>query len=260
VLAATTPPAHATEPSNNYNFDGAHHDLQCIQLNKSSVPLLDGAGNPLGLAVNNKTNSSCANGALRFQGMEMIDASGRDLYYSWGLGGSDGQSGHIHIADMVSRPSIDPTARGCSGTLCNGRAAPDLLLADGTRKSYYIVPTPIPSEMHYIGPGTGLMYHYGNYGTPAEPYSYEHTPLSWSWVNKTGGGIVRAQMRRDEVFYPSDVSTITLGTIDHNGNANGSVKAMYGFFWNGSRRVYGWTVHSHIYNGTYVPHIRCNNC
>jgi hypothetical protein len=251
---------HAAASSDSYNFNGATHNLQCIKLNKSSVQLYDGAGNPLGLIANNKANSDCANSALRFQGMEAIVAGGRTYYYSWGLGGSDGQSGHIWISDMVSRPVIDANARGGSGGLFNGRSAPDITLASGATKSYFISPQPIPSAMHYVGPGTGLYYSYGNYGTPGSPYGTNYTNLSWSWINKTGGGIVRCMMKSGEVFYPSDVSTITLSSYDSNGVANGSVKAMYGSIWNGSQRIYGWMVHSHHYGTTYVEHIVCRTC
>jgi hypothetical protein len=246
--------------SNDYNFNGATHNLQGIFLNKANVPLYDGSGQPLGLVVNNKPNDSYPDGRLRFQGMELVEAGGRDYYYSWGAGGVDGQSGHIWVADMTARPTISSSARGGSGGLMNGRTAPDIFLANGTRKAYFITPQPIPIEMHYIGPGTGLQYHYENYGTPAAPHSSGHTPLSWSWINKTGGGIVRCQMKANDTFYPADVATITIASVAHNGSENGSVKAMYGSIWNGGRRIFGWTVHSHIYQGTYVAHITCSNC
>jgi hypothetical protein len=252
--------ARASAPANDYNFDGATHNMQGIFLNKSNVPLYDAAGQQLGLVINNKPNSSFPDGRLRFQGMEAITVGGRTYYYNWGVGGSDGQSGHVWIADMSARPTIDPNARGGSGSLMNGRTAPDIFLANGTRKAYFITPTAIPDEMHYIGPGTGQMYHYANYGTPASPYSSGHTPLVWSWVNKTGGGITRCMMRTNETFYPADVATININSVDHNGAVNGSVKAMYGSIWNGAQRIFGWTVHSHIYQGTYVPHIVCSNC
>ncbi len=251
----------AAAPANDYNFDGATHYLQCISLNKSNVQLYDGAGNPLGLAVNNKPNGRCPNSTLSFQGMEAITApNGRTYYYNWGVGGADGQSGHIWIADMTARPSISSSARGCSGSLCNGRSAPDIILPSGAAKSYYIDPQPIPSAMRYIGPSTGRSISYDNYGLPGAPYATNYTNLSWSWVNKTGGGIVRSMMFRNEVFYPSDVATITINSVDSNGVVNGSVKAIYGSYWTGNQRLYGWTVHSHTYQGTYVPHIICRTC
>lgn len=252
--------AFAAASSNNYNFDGCNHNLQGIFLNKANVTLYDGAGQSLGLVVNNKANDSYPDGRLRFQGLEGLVVGDRDYYYSWGVGGADGQSGHIWIADMTARPNIDTSDRGGSGGLLNGRTAPDFYLSDGTRKSYFITPKSIPSAMGYIGPSTGRRHSFSHYGTPAEPYSSGHTPLSWSWVNKTGGGIVRCQMKTNETFYPADVATINIGSIDANGNANGSVKAMYGSIWNGSRRLFGWMVHSHVYQGTYVAHIACSNC
>jgi hypothetical protein len=67
-------------------------------------------------------------------------------------------------------------------------------------------------------------------------------------------------MKANDTFYPADVATININSIDAGGNVNGSVKAMYGSIWNGAQRVFGWAVHSHIYQGTYVPHIVCSNC
>ncbi|EEF62976.1 hypothetical protein [Pedosphaera parvula] len=257
---ATASLLHAAAPSDDYNFDGATHNLQCISLNKSSVPIYDGAGNQLGLVINNKPNSTCNNSSLRFQGMEALTVAGRTYYYCWGVGGVDGQSGHVWIADMTSRPTIDPNARGGSGGLFNGRSAPDIILPSGTTKSYFINPQPIPAAMNYIGPSTGQYYSYSNYGTPGAPYGTNYTNLSWSWINKTGGGIVRCMLMTNEVFYPSDVSTITINSYDTSGTVNGSVKAMYGSIWNGDQRIYGWIVHSHHYGSTYVEHIICRTC
>src|SRR4051794_6776787 len=176
TLLATSP-AGATAPSDDYNFAGATHNLQCIALNKSNVQLDDGAGNSLGMVINNKANSSCSFNYLRFQGMEAITAgNGRTYYYNWGVGGSDGQSGHVWISDMAARPTIDTNARGCSGGLCNGRSAPDIILSDGvTKKSYWVNPQAIPSAMHYYGPSDGLLHSFGNYGEPGAPYGTNHT-------------------------------------------------------------------------------------
>jgi hypothetical protein len=35
---------------------------------------------------------------------------------------------------------------------------------------------------------------------------------------------------------------------------------MYGSIWNGTQRIFGWTVHSHHYGAQYVEHIACSNC
>jgi hypothetical protein len=253
-------PANAAAPANDYNFDGCTHNMQGIFLNKANVTINDGAGQSLGLVINNKANASFPDGRLRFQGIEALTVGGRTYYYNWGVGGADGQSGHVWIADMSARPTVDSNARGGSGGLFNGRTAPDIFLGNGTRKSYLISPQPIPNDMYYIGPSDGLRHSYSNYGTPASPYSSGHTNLSWSWINKTGGGIVRCMMKTGETFYPADVSTININSTDANGTVNGSVKAMYGSIWNGAQRIFGWTVHSHHYGAQYVEHITCSNC
>ena len=129
-----------------------------------------------------------------------------------------------------------------------------------TKKSYWINPQPIPGAMHYVGPNDGLYHSFANYGEPAAPYATNHSTLCWSWVNKGGGGIVRAMMSRNEVFYPSDVATINMTSYDSNGVANGSVKVLYGSFWNGNTRLYGWTVHSYHYGASYVELILCRTC
>ncbi len=252
----------AAAAADDYNFTGAQHNLQCIALNKSNVQLCDGSGNSLGLVANNKANSSCANSSLRFQGIEAVTAgNGRTYYYCWGVGGVDGQSGHIWVSDMTARPTLDFNARGGSGGLYNGRSAPDIILADGvTKKSYFLNPQPIPSALGYYGPTDGLWRSFANYSEPASPYATNNMPLVWSWVNKGGGGIVRAQMLRGEVFYPSDVATINMTAYNSSGVATGSVKAMYGSFWNGNSKLYGWTVHSYHYGTSYVELITCRTC
>src|SRR2546430_11298615 len=84
VAAVLSNSVYATAPSDNYNYAGATHNLQCIALNKSNVQLNDGAGGSLGLVINNKANSSCSFNYLRFQGMEAITAgNGRTYYYNW---------------------------------------------------------------------------------------------------------------------------------------------------------------------------------
>lgn len=252
--------AFAAASANSYNFNGCNHNLQGIFLNKANVTIYDGSGQSLGLVINNKANDSYPDGRLRFQGLEGLVVGTRDYYYSWGVGGADGQSGHVWVADMTARPSINTSDRGGSGGLLNGRTAPDIYLANGSRKSYFITPRPISTAMGYIGPSTGRRHNFSHYGTPGAPYSSGHMPLSWSWVNKTGGGIVRCQMKTNDTFYPADVATININSIDTNGNVNGSVKAMYGSIWNGNQRLFGWTVHSHIFQGTYTAHITCSNC
>ena len=250
----------AAAPANDYNFDGCNHNMQGVFLNKANVTLYDGAGQSLGLVINNKANASFADGRLRFQGIEALTVAGRTYYYNWGVGGADGQSGHVWISDMSARPTIDSNARGGSGGLFNGRTAPDILLADGTKKAYFIRPTAIPNDMYYLGPSDGKLHSFANYGVPADPYSTGHTNLCWSWVNKTGGGIVRCMMKTDETFYPANVATINIDSFDAGGTVNGSVKAIYGSIWNGTQRIFGWTVHSHHYGAQYVEHIACSNC
>lgn len=244
TVAVSTAEVRAAASSNDYNFDGVKHYLQDINLWVSATSLKDGDFKNFGPSISNSTNGP------RFQGIEGLSTPDGTLYYSWGTDGY--LSGFVWLYHMNARPTIYSSARAG-----NGKSAPDIIAANGARKSYYITPTAISSNITFVGPTDGKTRGFHTYGQPGASRGYpNYTYLTWSWVNKGGGGIVRTVMQKNEVFYPSDVATITMSST----TASGSVKAMYGFTYQGGVRLYGWTVHSHTEGGTYYPHIVCLNC
>lgn len=227
-------------PSSDFNFAGVRHAIDRVKLNKANVQLYDGGFVPLaGLTVSNSPD-------VRMQGIEEVVTNKGTLYYSWGQNGY--ASGFIHVSDLARRPAIDPSAHAGNGKSCTIRKA-----ANGDRKAYYVRPQAIPFGLEYRGPEDGLAHTFRNYGTPGAGYTY----LSWSWVNKTGGGIVRSILQDGEVFYPCEVAAIRSTSIQEPG----WVKVIYGMTYQGGREVFGWIVHSHqTGNDPPVMHLQCKNC
>ena len=243
-IAAVPVAVQATASSNSYNFSGVQHYAQVIKLNVSSDTLKDGNFSNFGPSVANSANGP------RFQGIEGLATPDGTLYYSWGIDGY--LSGFVWLYHMNARPVIHSDARAG-----NGNSAPDIIAANGQRKSYYVTPVAISSNITFVGPTDGITRGFDTYGRPGASKGYpNYTYMVWSWVNKGGGGLVRTIMKTNEVFYPSDVSTIDMTST----SASGSVKAMYGFTYQGGVRLYGWTVHSHHEGANYYPHIVCLNC
>ena len=205
--------------ASSFDHDGVNHHAQTIKLAHGSAQLRDLDGNPIGKTVT---------GSIRMQGIEAIDSPIGTLYYTWG----DGQpSGHIHVSDLAKRPAIDDSARAGNGEAC----------AIGS-KSYWVRPARIEGDLRYRGPTTGDSYSLAWYGTPGSPVD-DYTYLSWSWIDRAGGGIVRAVVRENDVFYPCAVKSIKTESIA----TAGWVKAIYGMVQSNGHRYFGWLVHSHQY-------------
>jgi hypothetical protein len=165
------------------------------------------------------------------------DGRRRDLYLSQGQPRSGNESGWVHVYRMADRPRIREEMRAG-----NGRPAPDLLADDGRRTSYFVTPRPIPRDLRYrrIRPTPRARFGgYHNYGTPARGFPYSN--LAWSWVNVSGGGVVRTFVREGEVFYRTAVAPIRLRTVDDIG----WVEALHGYVFQGGRRFYGWKAFRH---------------
>jgi len=208
--------------SSQFNHDGVSHHAQKVGLKHQNAPLRDIDGKPIGKTVSGST--------IRMEGLEAVSSSIGTLYYTWG----DGQpSGHILASDLSSAPGIDVGSRAGNGEKCNT-----------TTKSYWVRPQHIEGDLRYIGPHTGDSYSFKWYGTPGDPID-DYTYVSWSWIDKVGGGIVRALVHKDDVFYPCTVKSIT----SHSVATPGWVKVVYGMVQSNGHHYYGWLVHSHQYNG-----------
>jgi hypothetical protein len=139
TLAAVPLAVQATASSDSYNFAGVQHQAQVIKLNVSASSLKDGNFANFGPSVSNSTNGP------RFQGIEGLSTPDGTLYYSWGIDGY--LSGFVWLYHMNARPTIYASAKAG-----NGASAPDIIAANGQRKSYYITPVAISSNITYVGP------------------------------------------------------------------------------------------------------------
>lgn len=258
--------AQAAAPASAYSKPGVNHCIDegvAIRGDHPDAALRGGAFGPLETASGGFLR---ARGKFRAQGHEAIrakrpgDSTVYTTYFGWGFQTAN-ESGSVWLGDLNKRPSQRNSARCTDG---NGKPAPDIKLRNGERKSYFVQPTPIPATLKYSRTN-GELGDYENYGTPGAPEAPYHTNVSWSWVNNgrlgasnaiSGGGIQRAMVRRGEVFYPSDVASIKTYDAARSG---GYVRAIYGSFWTGAQRVYGWLVHSHNAGG-YREHVSCRTC
>lgn len=273
-LIAITP-ARATLPSGSVNFAGASKRVACVYPT-GELALRDATGAPLGIKAHplKYARGACAPGTVRVATLERL--TGADpttpLYYLFGAGRGAvggrryGESGHVTRADLATEPEILGRVGCAVPPACNGAGAPGVTLTDGSEMSYVAQPRPIPrAMMHADSSGERVWNTWETYGTPAAPYAPNHTSLSWSWLNRRGGGIVRALMARGTVFVPADVEPIRLFAYsgrhgDRIGAINGEVIAIYGRFWNGGGSIYGWTVFAHRYQDSgWTVHFAGNN-
>jgi hypothetical protein len=93
------------------------------------------------------------------------------------------------------------------------------------------------------------------YGTPGAPAFPGYTTLQWNVVTVDGGGIVRSILKDGETFYGAKVARIVV----HSVATRGYVEFMYGFAFQGGKRVYGWTVSRHVANGTIAYHAKLDS-
>jgi hypothetical protein len=82
---------------------------------------------------------------------------------------------------------------------------------------------------------------------------HHYTYLVWSWVNVSGGGVVRTLLRPGQRFHRCNVYSIKEDAIDDQGNVNGWVQAVYGKTLYGENWIYGWTVYAHQAAGDPEP-------
>jgi hypothetical protein len=245
-----TKPAKSSE-FNIFGKPHITHAIHCIRFNKEIVPLYTADGKPImkvdgnPLVYISKPNPRC-NGRVEasIQGMEVVKANGKKYYYVWGLGvDANTFSGHVAANDLAKKPAIKPSSRRCTENECNGRYAP---IKRGV--VYSIQPVDIPHDLYYFAPRTKVYHPVYRYGQPdnlgTNVIARDLTIMSWSWINQAGGGIARAMIPRGGAFHPANVEPITTNTFDKSGNENGSITAMYGYYHNGSQRLYGWVVSS----------------
>ncbi len=220
--------------ASRYNRSLESHFGVDVGLAEASTPLLDREGAPLGPKVTPYRPGK----KIRIQGNEIVRRAGKEaLYYMWGDG--DVESGFVPHHALDSAPDLREDDGG------NGEVAPS------NCRSYVVRPTAIPTDLRFHrfdGKSPSTL---ATYGTPAAPAFPDYTSLQWNVVSVQGGGLVRSILREGEIFYASKVARITVTSVA----SPGSVTFMYGFAFQGEKRVYGWTVVSHLATGARTYHV-----
>jgi hypothetical protein len=150
------------------------------------------------------------------------------------------ESGFLPRSALASTPSIDGEDGG------NGGVAPS------NCRRYAIHPQAIPSNLRFERHDGKSPSTLATYGTPGGPDFAGYTTLQWNVVTVDGGGIVRSILREGETFYGAKVARIVVRSVE----TKGSVEFMYGFAFQGGKRVYGWTVSRHIADGKLAYHAK----
>jgi len=243
-----------------YDKAGVSHNEQCIKTaGHESVVVRDVQGNQAQASAGPVTDppeqtETCSDGAgIRFQGIESVSAKGMTMYYTWPFGGGKQAPGFVWVNELSSLPTVSMEyAQG------NGTTAPPAL----GEPAYEITPATISHAMCYQGVSIsnkgpsdcGTWYEYAPYGEPVGGAKF--ALMTWSWIDVSGGGIARAAVAKGELFYPADVKPISLpSTSGENQPENGRVTVRYGYVFNGSEKLYGWMVTSHIFNGVCYNHM-----
>jgi hypothetical protein len=277
---ATVTALFATDPSSSWNHAGQVRTHSCTPLKYSLVPLRFPDGTTTGFYANggdpskNGSSPDCAAGQTEIDAQEILfNNAGWDLYFRPGGGpdlyndpGNNGQYGHIWVAELNARPSLQPS--NLNGQGCAASTTP------GTDFSYYIMPTSIPGDLYYKPPVTvGGFPSWSTYGNPGWDNTGgrgDWTYIVWSCVQNGssssypansvgGGGLVRALGKRDKVFHRCDVSSIHGTSYGTNNAVNGGVTSIYGKTRGDTAGswIYGWLIHSYQRSGgPLVPCVR----
>jgi hypothetical protein len=235
-----------------YDRPGVSHNEQCVPTLHGAPVLVRGLeGEQLRTLAGPvseppEAGETCAAAAgVRLEGIEAVNAGGVRMYYSWPLEGGQQASGFVAASELAAAPALD--AADAAG---NGQPAPP---APG-EPAYAVRPEDIAPSQRYGGPSTSAWYTYSVYGRPLGGAAF--ALMTWSWIDVAGGGIARAAVPEGALFHPADVQPITLASAAGAGQpANGTVTVRYGYAATGSKRLYGWMVTSHTFDGVCFDHM-----
>lgn len=253
IAAACPAAAAATAPARQFNAPGQAHAHTCVRLASAHPALRFAGGTRTGFAATDRATSRkrrCARGSALLDLHEIIPSPAGPLVFRrpafMGKGAGNVKYGELRVADIAG-PLPVPIPAG------DGRGAPCALAGE---TGYRVAVRSIPRTMHYKPPqsvptgrnrGASFM-HYGDPAADQGTYHRLHySYLLWSFVNVSGGGMVRTLLAPGQIVRPCDVAPITMRAWSKSGAVNGHVTARYVRVLAGSCPLYGWMVWSHRY-------------
>jgi hypothetical protein len=243
--------AAATDRSETFDAPGQKHTNLCARLASSPASLRFPDGTANGFSVSNGLafeSGPCTAGTVRIDFHETIPSPlGPLVFHRGGSGYVDAQNVKYGELPASALAGDLPAPWPSSG----GRGAP-CRLAD--EPAYEARVRSIPSEMKYKRPqdvpsgntsGATFM-HYGDPGADqGDRRDIHYSYLTWSWVNVSGGGMVRTLIAPGAVMRACDVAPITMSSWDKQGAVNGRVTARYVRIVAGNCPLYGWVAWTH---------------
>lgn len=267
-------------PASVFNRAGQMHNDQCVHLEDAEVPLRYADFSETGYVLrpaelrrdkpltDDDDGHLCRDGEVQLDVRELLETDeGRLVFHRGGNGYQDAGNvkyGHLWIGDLAEHAEVIPPP------VPNG--VPCLASTSSITMGRYLVrPTAIPPALHYPKsdfdacvresgvPACNISYQgYGDpgyeQGDPEVLGELQHyTYLVWSWVNVSGGGVVRTLLRPGQRFYRCNVYSIKEDSIDDDGDVNGWVQSVYGKTLQAGNWIYGWTVYAHQASGDPAP-------
>lgn len=218
---------------------------------------------------------------IRIQTLETLQFGTETLFRVW-PGGTSNQGWIVSSAVVPERTlSEEPSARAGNGEMC-GHTAPALTTIWGDAVQYRV----LPQAIQPAAPGMRWVVNASNHdwydftGDWDKLHSApSRAPLMWSWSptdeegtlepDFKGGGVIRTELRNDEVFIPCQVQSIRTA-LREAPDAPGSkprldtartlsVYAAYGKFQTTTKPMYGWLLIAEQLKGsaTCIMHVRC---
>ena len=284
---ALAAPAGASAPldSDQLIKDGVSRGDVTISLRDGFAPLLNMEGGPLGTL-------SLGGPSVNMTSFPAINGPGGAMYLAYNSGWREGW-GHVYASELASRPPDcgHPCTEGNGGAPAGHET---MYRSDGSRVAYYVRPKPIPCGLLYKNTnstdacgGSGSQFrNYGAYEGPSGNRAYQterpdsdrhHQNIVWTPVRRedrsrvAGGGISKAFVSDGDVFYRSNVESLTIEACNPSNDCPadppnyysqttsglvGRVTYIYGYTWSASAgRQYGWMVHSHQLGSTSNPRV-----
>ena len=271
--ASTSPTTAAASDFNKAHQGRTSH---CVELadHEKLIPLRYADGTPRGYYVSGlypvkkrqindqaPNREGCPNGFTEIDAREIVDSpAGKMIFHPGGgeyggyPGGVEkwGQYGHILLSDLRNVPQAPDPYDG--KPVGNGLPAAIAKAGEANFGQYYIKPTQVDADMWYKKPnGKESGARYMNYADKGHGGMY----LVWNCVQNgspstdekdnhvSGGGYVRAVLKRGMVFDRCDVEPLKMVSYGLNNEQNGWVTAVYGRVSSGKQFLYGWVIESY---------------